>query len=357
MLGGQAQIDRHDRARRIAPLLGQQQGMAGSPELHVSAGIERGGGGVHPLGDVCACENPIERADGIDQIGDDARPRAEGVGEGGENHGRLVLFVPEQADQVVVCLHGALGLDEEGLTALRAIVHDAAHAAARLRTQRYDVATMPDRDEAVGEDALALGVQQPLELGHEPSAAVADLPTHLGESHAGLVGHRAVVIERLAEAVAQVAQPWQCRGPGGEGGCQRSDGAAVRGQPRRGIEDRDEEQQLGAVEGGAIGPCSLQRRADVGNAVERRRAFLCERAARFRRQVQRCLDFGCLGEGTGGECSLTSHLGAGVRSEEGPDSVPLDPASPDSAYLHLRLTRSHPSGWECRRYRPECYRG
>jgi hypothetical protein len=78
-----------------------------------------------------------------------------------------------------------------------------------------------------------------------------------------------------------------------------------------------------------------------------------ERAAGFRRQIQRSLDFGRIGEGCCRERPLTSHLGAGVRSEEGTDSVPLDPASPDSAYLHLRLTRSHPSGWECRRYRPD----
>ena len=106
---------------------------------------------------------------------------------------------------------GALGLDEDRLTALRAVVHDAAHALARLGAHRQHVAAVAHGHEAVGEEPVALGLEHALEVGDDAPAAVADLLAQLAEPRAGAVGEAAVVVERVAEGVAEIGQAGQAR--------------------------------------------------------------------------------------------------------------------------------------------------
>ena len=130
---------------------------------------------------------------------------ADHVGERGKNGGCLMLFVAEESDQVVVRLDRALRLEEESLTALGAIMDDPTQATPRLGTERDHVATVADGDEAVREDPVAFAVQLPLEVGDQPPPTLADIATNLRQARARLVGQRAIVVERLAQAVAQLA--------------------------------------------------------------------------------------------------------------------------------------------------------
>src|SRR5207244_12811961 len=170
-------------------------------------------------------------------------------------------------------------LDEDRRAALRAIRHDAAHALPRLGPHRQDVAAVADGDEAVGEEPIALRLEQALELADDAAAPVADLLAELAKARTGPVGERPVVLERVAEPVAELGE-WRqlARAPADLAG-DRLHRASPRGQARSGVEGGDQQGQLGAVQHAAVGLAARQHGADVGDAVERRRALGAERQA------------------------------------------------------------------------------
>ncbi len=104
--------------------------MASSPQRDPPAGVDRRRRRAHALGRLGACERPVELADRAHQAVQIVEARVDGGGQLGQDTGGLVLFLARRLHEVVVGVDDVLGLDEERLTALRAVVNDAAHAAA-----------------------------------------------------------------------------------------------------------------------------------------------------------------------------------------------------------------------------------
>src|SRR5206468_1692530 len=102
--------------------------------------------------------------------------RVDGGGQLGQDAGGLVLFLARGLHEIVVGLDDLLGLDEERLAALGAVVDDAAHAGPGLGPHRQHVAAVSKRDVPVGEEPVGVvALEGALELGGELSAPFADL--------------------------------------------------------------------------------------------------------------------------------------------------------------------------------------
>ena len=92
-------------------------------------------------------------------------------------------LVVQVAQRQAVHIVGAVRFEHIRLQ--QRIVHDAAQTPTRLGSQRHDVSAMADGDEAIGEDALALALHEPFEIGHEPPPSLEsvrkDLPHGLAQ--------------------------------------------------------------------------------------------------------------------------------------------------------------------------------
>ena len=183
-LGRELDVDRHDAAGGIAPGLRQQQRMTGQAQGDASFAIDRRRGGLHALGRVSPGQHPVQLADRLHERLDLAPPGPDRVGELTQDAGRLLLFFAERLDQLVVGLHGRLGLDEDRLTTLRAVVNDAAHPLAGLGPHRQHVAPVTHGHEPVGEETVALGLEHALEVGDDPPPPVAHLVPERSEPRA-----------------------------------------------------------------------------------------------------------------------------------------------------------------------------
>ena len=115
-------------------------------------------------------------------------------------------------------------------------MHDAAQSAAGFRAQREHIAPVAHRHEAIGEHAVALRLQQSLEICDETPASLTELPTQLAEPRAGAIGQRAVVVERLAQALAQLVHTRERFGAGGQRGGDGADRASIGAHARRRVE-------------------------------------------------------------------------------------------------------------------------
>ena len=235
-IGRQLEIHRHDLAGRIAPLLREQQRVARGLEIHATVTIDGRPRGLHALGQMRTREDPVERTQRLDERRQRLALSAHGVGQLGEDAGRFLLLVALEGDEVVVRLDHRFRLDEQRLAALRAVVHDAAQSAAGFRAQREHVAPVAHRHEAIGEHAVALRLQQSLEICDETPASLTELPTQLAEPRAGAIGQRAVVVERLAQALAQLVHTRERFGAGGQRGGDGADRASIGAHARRRVE-------------------------------------------------------------------------------------------------------------------------
>ena len=193
---------------------------------------------------------------------------------------------------------------------------------------------MADGDEAVGEEPIALRLEQALELADDAAAPVADLLAELAKARTGPVGERPVVLERVAEPVAELGE-WRqlARAPADLAG-DRLHRASPRGQARSGVEGGDQQGQLGAVQHAAVGLAARQHGADVGDAVERRRALGAERQARLTSEGNCGFDGGDVGGRRGAQRPLAAHGCARFCRQKGSNGVPFGAAIPDSACPH-----------------------
>ncbi len=308
--------------------------MAGGAQLHPAGVVDDGGRCVHAVGGVGPREQPVELAERGHEVLEVGEPGPHARGQLGQDPGRLLLFLAQGLHEVVVRLDQALRLDEDRLAALRAVVHDAAHALARLGPHRQHVAAVAYGDEPVGKEAIALGGEHALEVGDDPAAAIPDLLAKLAEAGAGAVGEAAVVLEGLAERVAQVGQAGPAVGERGHGGRDRADGPAPGLYAGAGVERGNEQHELGPVQRAALGGGAGQHRSHVGDAVERGRALGVEGLAGFTGERDRGLDGGDVDERRGVQGLLSSHGGPGFAREEGSDRVPLGASIHDTACRH-----------------------
>jgi hypothetical protein len=185
----------------------------------------------------------------------------------------LLLLLAKGRDQLVVGLHGRLGLDEDRLAALRAVVDDPAHPLPGLGAHRQDVAPVANGHEPVGEQPVTFRLQEPLEIGDDPSPPVTHLLPERAEPGTRAVGEGAVVFERVAERVAEVGQAGEVVGEPGQVGADGGNGLTPGFQPGPGLEYRDQQDQLGAFEQAAFGGAPLEHGPDVGDAVQRGRTL------------------------------------------------------------------------------------
>ena len=280
-VGRELEVDRHHGALGVAPRLGEQQRMPRLAQGDAARAIDGGRRGGHALGRVRAREHPVELANRR-HVGVQLQAAgAHGGRQLGQDPGGLLLLLALGLHEVVVGLDEALRLHEDRLATLRAIVHDAAHPLPRLGSHRQDVAAVADGHEAVGEEPIALRLEQALELADDAAAPVADLLAELAKARAGPVGERAVVLERVAERVAELGESRELAGAPADLARHGLHRAAPRGQAWCRVEGGDQQCELGAVQHAAVGFAAREHGADVGDAVERRRALAAERQARL----------------------------------------------------------------------------
>src|SRR5262249_28595359 len=219
-----------------------------------ATGIDGGLGRVHALGGLGAREGPVELAYRAHQ---DVQIVEAGVDRGGQlrqDAGGLVLFLALGLHEIVVGVDHVLGLDEERLAALRAVVDDAAYTATRLGPHRQDVAAVPQRDVAVREQPVGVvTLESALELGGELASPLADLAAKALERGAGVVGHGAARVGGAAQAIGELGEAGQGVGKGGHTRARFAHAPAVGAQLGTRVEDRDELDHLGTVEHAALG--------------------------------------------------------------------------------------------------------
>src|SRR4029450_1016018 len=178
-------------------------------------------------------------------------------GQLGENARDFVLLLTGRLDEVVVGVDDVLGLDEERLAALGAVVDDAAHAAARLGPYGHDVPAVPERDVPVGEKPVGVApLEGALELGGELAAALANLTAQTLESRARVIGHAPGLVEGLPETVDELGEAGQGVGDGGHVRTGLARGPAVGAEFRARIEHGNDLHEFEAVENAAVGMTS-----------------------------------------------------------------------------------------------------
>ena len=207
-----------------------------------------------------------------------------------------MLFFAGHLHEVVVRVDDLLGLDEERLTTLRAVVDDSAHAAARLGPNRQNVAAVSKRDVPIGEEPVGVAaLEGALELAGELPAPVTDLAAQPLERRARVVGHGAARVEGAAQPVGELGEAGQGLGDARDRGARLTHGAAVRAEPGARVEDGNDLDHLGAVQHAALGTTAREDRADVGEGFQRQRAGGGQRQTGLACHLDRRLDFGEVG--------------------------------------------------------------
>ena len=133
-LGAELDVHRDDRAARVFPALREQERVARAPKLDGPAGVDGRRRRAHALGGLGSREDPVELADRAHEGVEIVEARVDRGGQLGQDARRLVLLLASRLHEVVVGLDDVLGLDEERLPALRAVVDDSAHAARATRS-------------------------------------------------------------------------------------------------------------------------------------------------------------------------------------------------------------------------------
>ena len=285
-VGRHAEVDRDDVAgsRRGAPPLGDQERMAGPPEVEVTARLHQRLGGVEPLGERGAGEDEVERAEALDEAFQRGEDRAHAVGQLGQDALLLVALGEREPRELVVERDRLLGLDEHRGAALRPVMDDSAHRAARVVADGNDVATVPQRDVPLLERRLHGGViEQALDPGLEVGAERRDLAAERAEPGTRAVREAAVGIEGLVEGAREIGE----RGQGGPGRRERGrdgyDPVAVRAESDRRRERAAQLDERGPVEHRAGRRRLGQDRPGVTRAIPGWRAFGGQCATRFGR--------------------------------------------------------------------------
>ena len=121
-----------------------------------------------------------------------AKP-SDGMRELGKNMGDFLLFVQHQGAQFVVHLEHFLRLDEYGRTALRTVVHEAAHAAFIFRLDGDDKPIAAHGDDAVLQKFALLTRKIALQAGADTLPELSDLGTQGKEFFAGVIGKLVLV--------------------------------------------------------------------------------------------------------------------------------------------------------------------
>ena len=164
--------------------------MAGGAKRDGPSGVDRRRRRAHALGGLGSREDPVELADRAHEAVQIVEAAAHTGCQLGQDAGGLVLFFAGHLHEVVVRVDDLLGLDEERLTALRAVVDDSAHAAARLGPNRQNVAAVSKRDVPIGEEPVGVAaLEGALELAGEMTAPFADLTPQALERRTRVVGH------------------------------------------------------------------------------------------------------------------------------------------------------------------------
>jgi len=147
--------------------------VAGGAKRNSPSGVDRRRRRAHALGGLGSREDPVELADRAHEAVQIVETGAHTGRQLGQDAGGLVLFFAGHLHEVVVRVDDLLGLDEERLTALGAVVDDSAHAAARLGPNRQNVAAVSKRDIPIGEEPVGVAaLEGALELAGELPAPV-----------------------------------------------------------------------------------------------------------------------------------------------------------------------------------------
>ena len=309
-LGAELEVHRDHGAARVLPALSEQERVARASKLHGASGIDRRRRRAHALGGLGSREDPVELADRAHEGVQIVEPRVDRGRQLGEDARGLVLLLARRLHEVVVGVDHLLGLDEECLAALRAVVDDSAHAAPRLGPHRQDVAAVSKRDVVVGEEPVGVAaLEGALELAGEMTAPFADLTPKALERRTRVVGHGTARIERAAEPVGELGEPRQGVGDRRHLGARLTHASAVGAELGARVEDGNDLNHLGAVEHGALGAAARQDRADVGERLQWKRAGGGQRQTRLAGHLDRRLDFGDVGERLGRRRPIASHLG------------------------------------------------
>ena len=309
--------------------------MARPTKRDAPSGIDHRRRRVHAFGGVRAREGPVELADGIHQAVQVVDPRSHRGGQLGENARDLVLFLAGRLDEVVVDVDDVLRLDEERLTALRAVVDDAAHAAPRLGPHGQDVSAVAERHVAVGEEPVRLApLKGALELGGELSAPVPDFAAEALEGRARVIGHGATRVEGPPEALGKLGNMGQGVGDRRHAGTRLAHGSAVGAELRVRVEDRDDLNQLESVEDTAVGATACEHGPDIGEAFQRERPGPGEGQPGLARHLDRRLDLADIRERLCGRRALATHRGQRFVRQERPYRIPFGAGLPGSACLH-----------------------
>ena len=333
-VGTELEIHRDDRAARVLPALSEQERVAGAPERDRPSGVDRRGRRAHALGGLGSRKDPIELADRAHQAVQIVEARVDGGGQLGQDAGGLVLFLARGLHEIVVGLDDLLGLDEERLAALGAVVDDAAHAGPGLGPHRQDVAAVSKRDVPVGEEPVGVvALEGALELGGELPAPFADLAAEALERGAGVIRHGAARVEGAAEPVGELGEAGQGVGDRRHARARLAHAPTVGAELGARVEDRDDLDHLGAVEHAAIGATARQDGSDVGEGFQGERAGGGERQASLAGHLDRRLDFGGFGERLGCRRPITSHLRRSFVGQKTPHRVPFGAGLPDPACL------------------------
>ena len=242
--------------------------MTGRPERHRLVRGDERNGGAHALGAVGPAKDPVQFADGLDQRGQVGNPLPDPICEFGEDPLDLLLLRARHLHQLVVGLDHRLRLDEDRLTALGAVVHDAPQARARIGAHGDDVAAMPHGDEPVG-DGVG-GLEQSLQLADDPAPAVADRAAQLAQPGAGPIGDGALVVEGVAQRLRQPGNAGKRAGHAIDGRRDVGDAPPVGSQPRTGLQDGRDLDQLAPIEHGTGGASAIENRTNVRDDVEGR---------------------------------------------------------------------------------------
>ena len=114
----------------------------------------------------------------------------------------------------------------------------------------------------------------------------------------------------MTEGVAEVGQAGEVLGEPGQVRAVGLHGLAPGSQPRPGVEYRDQQHQLRALQQAAFRGTAPQHRPDVGDAIQGWRTLGAQSHAGLTGERDRGLDGGDVGERGGTLCALPPHRGS-----------------------------------------------
>lgn len=281
-LAPEAQVERHDHRQRAALELCAQERVAEGAQ-HQAARVRIGDardGAPHRARVAGRAGREFELGGALGRAAQGVAPREHAARELGQDALLLAPGVGLELGQRVGVAHDRLGLDEDRLAGLRAVVHDARHAPDELRAHgqgRTPAAPVHASGVTLGDRAahgrIALqGRERALDRAEELGDALAQVR----QARRGVVFDAPLGVERGLELLPQVQHVRQAR----EQRRALHEARAPHGQPGAHILERRQEahheRELVAVEHALefLGP--RQQRARIARAGERRLVALGE---------------------------------------------------------------------------------